>query len=157
MAVLAVDATPASTAAAAQPPKPFTTTTSCLIIPRAFGSMVNCPKRAFVSAICSQTEVFGTAVIKGAFGLTAANRGVWIARSLSCSWFCPSFTQASNPQLHFGNPISKSYRLTYGDDNGGVIHGSIYFAEELEEKLSQSPHMFVNDSSIILDLPQYGS
>ncbi|GKC42393.1 hypothetical protein Tco_1060115 [Tanacetum coccineum] len=91
MAVLAVDATPASTAAAAQPPKPFTTTTSCLIIPRAFGSMVNCPKRAFVSAICSQTEVFGTAfnspagafgltaAIKGAFGLTAANRGVWFA------------------------------------------------------------------------------
>ncbi|GKE96362.1 hypothetical protein Tco_1581217, partial [Tanacetum coccineum] len=23
--------------------------------------------------------------------------------------FCPSFTQASNPQLHYGNPISKSY------------------------------------------------
>ncbi|GJV57184.1 reverse transcriptase domain-containing protein [Tanacetum coccineum] len=27
--------------------------------------------------------------------------------------FCPSFTRASNPQLHFGNPISKSYRLTF--------------------------------------------
>ncbi|GJX83832.1 reverse transcriptase domain-containing protein [Tanacetum coccineum] len=26
--------------------------------------------------------------------------------------FCPSFTRASHPQLHFGNPISKSYRLT---------------------------------------------
>ncbi|GJS34659.1 hypothetical protein Tco_0533041 [Tanacetum coccineum] len=26
--------------------------------------------------------------------------------------FCPSITRASNPQLHFGNPISKSYRLT---------------------------------------------
>ncbi|GJW78051.1 reverse transcriptase domain-containing protein [Tanacetum coccineum] len=26
--------------------------------------------------------------------------------------FCPSFTRASNPQLHYGNPISKSYRLT---------------------------------------------
>ncbi|GJW49532.1 reverse transcriptase domain-containing protein [Tanacetum coccineum] len=26
--------------------------------------------------------------------------------------FCPSFTQASHPQLHFRNPISKSYRLT---------------------------------------------
>nr|GEU41392.1 reverse transcriptase domain-containing protein [Tanacetum cinerariifolium] len=25
-----------------------------------------------------------------------------------CSWFCPSITQSSNPQLHFGNPISKS-------------------------------------------------
>ncbi|GJU12917.1 hypothetical protein Tco_1135313 [Tanacetum coccineum] len=36
MAVLAVDATPASTTAAAQPPKPFTTTTSCLIIPSIF-------------------------------------------------------------------------------------------------------------------------
>ncbi|GJX38952.1 reverse transcriptase domain-containing protein [Tanacetum coccineum] len=23
-----------------------------------------------------------------------------------CSWFCPSFTRASNPQLHYGNPIS---------------------------------------------------
>ncbi|GJT18898.1 hypothetical protein Tco_0877604 [Tanacetum coccineum] len=35
--------------------------------------------------------------------------------------FCPSFTRASHPQLHFGNPISKSYRLTdddspYGED-----------------------------------------
>ncbi|GJT84717.1 hypothetical protein Tco_1066434 [Tanacetum coccineum] len=29
--------------------------------------------------------------------------------------FCPSFTRASNPQLHFGNPISKSYRLTDSD------------------------------------------
>ncbi|GKA97706.1 hypothetical protein Tco_0825600 [Tanacetum coccineum] len=27
--------------------------------------------------------------------------------------FCPSFTRASNPQLHFGNPISKSYRLMF--------------------------------------------
>ncbi|GKB18051.1 hypothetical protein Tco_0851974 [Tanacetum coccineum] len=27
--------------------------------------------------------------------------------------FCPSFTRASNPQLYFGNPISKSYRLTF--------------------------------------------
>ncbi|GKF05542.1 hypothetical protein Tco_0036210, partial [Tanacetum coccineum] len=26
--------------------------------------------------------------------------------------FCPSFTRASNLQLYFGNPISKSYRLT---------------------------------------------
>ncbi|GKA54427.1 hypothetical protein Tco_0753376, partial [Tanacetum coccineum] len=26
--------------------------------------------------------------------------------------FCPSFTRVSNPQLHYGNPISKSYRLT---------------------------------------------
>nr|GEX99402.1 hypothetical protein [Tanacetum cinerariifolium] len=24
----------------------------------------------------------------------------------SCSWFCPSITQSSHPQLHFGNPIS---------------------------------------------------
>ncbi|GJW29877.1 hypothetical protein Tco_0046752 [Tanacetum coccineum] len=31
----------------------------------------------------------------------------------SCSWFCPSFTRASNPQLHYGNPISKSYQLTF--------------------------------------------
>ncbi|GJY88471.1 hypothetical protein Tco_0503099, partial [Tanacetum coccineum] len=27
--------------------------------------------------------------------------------------FCPSITRASHPQLHFGNPISKSYRLTF--------------------------------------------
>ncbi|GJR85702.1 reverse transcriptase domain-containing protein [Tanacetum coccineum] len=27
--------------------------------------------------------------------------------------FCPSITRASNPQLPFGNPISKSYRLTF--------------------------------------------
>ncbi|GJV26217.1 hypothetical protein Tco_1378912, partial [Tanacetum coccineum] len=27
--------------------------------------------------------------------------------------FCPSFTRASHPQLHFRNPISKSYRLTF--------------------------------------------
>ncbi|GJW30970.1 hypothetical protein Tco_0047845 [Tanacetum coccineum] len=27
--------------------------------------------------------------------------------------FCPSFTRASNPQLHFRNPISESYRLTF--------------------------------------------
>ncbi|GJS82057.1 reverse transcriptase domain-containing protein [Tanacetum coccineum] len=26
--------------------------------------------------------------------------------------FCPSITRASHPQLHYGNPISKSYRLT---------------------------------------------
>ncbi|GKF26837.1 hypothetical protein Tco_0082731, partial [Tanacetum coccineum] len=26
---------------------------------------------------------------------------------------CPSTTRASHPQLHFGNPISKSYRLTF--------------------------------------------
>nr|GEW57078.1 hypothetical protein [Tanacetum cinerariifolium] len=31
----------------------------------------------------------------------------------SCSWFCPSITRSSHPQLHFGNPISKSYRLTF--------------------------------------------
>nr|GEW16513.1 hypothetical protein [Tanacetum cinerariifolium] len=24
----------------------------------------------------------------------------------SCSWFCPSITRSSHPQLHFGNPIS---------------------------------------------------
>nr|GEW88473.1 reverse transcriptase domain-containing protein [Tanacetum cinerariifolium] len=27
----------------------------------------------------------------------------------SCSWFCPSITRSSHPQLHFGNLISKSY------------------------------------------------
>nr|GEZ06371.1 reverse transcriptase domain-containing protein [Tanacetum cinerariifolium] len=27
--------------------------------------------------------------------------------------FCLSFTRASHPQLHFGNPVSKSYRLTF--------------------------------------------
>nr|GEZ39389.1 DNA-directed DNA polymerase [Tanacetum cinerariifolium] len=27
--------------------------------------------------------------------------------------FCPSFTRASHLQLHFGNPVSKSYRLTF--------------------------------------------
>nr|GEW49444.1 DNA-directed DNA polymerase [Tanacetum cinerariifolium] len=27
--------------------------------------------------------------------------------------FYPSFTRASHPQLHFGNPVSKSYRLTF--------------------------------------------
>nr|GEW67155.1 retrovirus-related Pol polyprotein from transposon TNT 1-94 [Tanacetum cinerariifolium] len=30
----------------------------------------------------------------------------------SCSWFCPSITGSSHAQLHFGNLISKSYRLT---------------------------------------------
>nr|GEV79374.1 retrovirus-related Pol polyprotein from transposon 17.6 [Tanacetum cinerariifolium] len=30
----------------------------------------------------------------------------------SCSWFCPSITRSSHPQLHLGNPISKSYQLT---------------------------------------------
>nr|GEV10844.1 DNA-directed DNA polymerase [Tanacetum cinerariifolium] len=33
-----------------------------------------------------------------------------VFRALS---FCLSFTRASHPQLHFGNPISKSYRLTF--------------------------------------------
>nr|GEZ46400.1 reverse transcriptase domain-containing protein [Tanacetum cinerariifolium] len=33
-----------------------------------------------------------------------------VSRALS---FCPSFTRASHPQLHFGNPISKSYRITF--------------------------------------------
>ncbi|GKD99270.1 hypothetical protein Tco_1387254 [Tanacetum coccineum] len=32
------------------------------------------------------------------------------SRALS---FCPSITRASYPQLQFGNPISKSYRLTF--------------------------------------------
>ncbi|GJY15948.1 hypothetical protein Tco_0386370 [Tanacetum coccineum] len=27
--------------------------------------------------------------------------------------FCPSITRALSPQLHFGNPISKSYQLTF--------------------------------------------
>nr|GEV81011.1 reverse transcriptase domain-containing protein [Tanacetum cinerariifolium] len=31
----------------------------------------------------------------------------------SCSWFCPLITRSSHPQLHFGNLISKSYRLTF--------------------------------------------
>nr|GEY32125.1 reverse transcriptase domain-containing protein [Tanacetum cinerariifolium] len=31
----------------------------------------------------------------------------------SCLWFCPSITRSSHPQLHFGNPISKSYQLTF--------------------------------------------
>nr|GEX71111.1 reverse transcriptase domain-containing protein [Tanacetum cinerariifolium] len=35
-----------------------------------------------------------------------------IVKSLVLSVF-PSFTRASHPQLHFGNPISKSYRLTF--------------------------------------------
>nr|GEU68082.1 DNA-directed DNA polymerase [Tanacetum cinerariifolium] len=33
-----------------------------------------------------------------------------VSRALS---FRPSFTRASHPQLHFGNPVSKSYRLTF--------------------------------------------
>nr|GEX56583.1 hypothetical protein [Tanacetum cinerariifolium] len=39
--------------------------------------------------------------------------------SLSCSQLCPLFTRASHPQLYFGNPVSKSYRLTfsYGTPN----------------------------------------
>nr|GEZ90349.1 reverse transcriptase domain-containing protein [Tanacetum cinerariifolium] len=31
----------------------------------------------------------------------------------SCSWFCLSITRSSHPQLQFGNPISKSYRLPF--------------------------------------------
>nr|GEU82166.1 hypothetical protein [Tanacetum cinerariifolium] len=31
----------------------------------------------------------------------------------SCLWFYPSITRSSNPQLQFGNPISKSYRLMF--------------------------------------------
>ncbi|GKC46220.1 hypothetical protein Tco_1063942 [Tanacetum coccineum] len=41
---------------------------------------------------------------------------VLIAQSFEASrarGFCPSFTRASHPQLHFGNPISKSYQLTF--------------------------------------------
>ncbi|GJV77379.1 reverse transcriptase domain-containing protein [Tanacetum coccineum] len=41
---------------------------------------------------------------------------VLIARIFEASrarGFCPSFTRASHPQLHYGNPISKSYRLTF--------------------------------------------
>nr|GFA47633.1 reverse transcriptase domain-containing protein [Tanacetum cinerariifolium] len=33
-----------------------------------------------------------------------------VSRALS---FCLSFTRASHPQLQFGNPVSKSYRLTF--------------------------------------------
>ncbi|GJS50357.1 hypothetical protein Tco_0600478 [Tanacetum coccineum] len=39
-----------------------------------------------------------------------------IARTFEASralGFCPSLTRASNPQLHYGNLISKSYRLTF--------------------------------------------
>ncbi|GJY94864.1 hypothetical protein Tco_0511225, partial [Tanacetum coccineum] len=39
-------------------------------------------------------------------------RIAWIFEASRALGFCPSFTRASNPQLHFGNPISKSYRLT---------------------------------------------
>ncbi|GKE31768.1 reverse transcriptase domain-containing protein, partial [Tanacetum coccineum] len=40
----------------------------------------------------------------------------WIAPIFEASrahGFCPSITRASNPQLHFGNSISKSYQLTF--------------------------------------------
>ncbi|GJV10001.1 reverse transcriptase domain-containing protein [Tanacetum coccineum] len=40
-------------------------------------------------------------------------RIAWIFEASRALGFCPSFTRASNPQLHFGNPISKSYRLTF--------------------------------------------
>nr|GFC54820.1 hypothetical protein [Tanacetum cinerariifolium] len=33
-----------------------------------------------------------------------------VSRALS---FCLSFTRASHPQLHSGNPVSKSYRLMF--------------------------------------------
>ncbi|GJW78028.1 reverse transcriptase domain-containing protein [Tanacetum coccineum] len=49
-------------------------------------------------------------------GPFSSSRGNKIARLFEASrahGFCPSFTQASHPQLHFGNPISKSYRLTF--------------------------------------------
>ncbi|GKE31619.1 hypothetical protein Tco_1450941, partial [Tanacetum coccineum] len=36
----------------------------------------------------------------------------WLFEASRARGFCPSFARASNPQLHFGNPISKSYRLT---------------------------------------------
>nr|GEV68555.1 DNA-directed DNA polymerase [Tanacetum cinerariifolium] len=39
-----------------------------------------------------------------------------VSRALS---FCRSFTRASYPQLHFGNPVSKSYRLTF---SFGILH-----------------------------------
>ncbi|GJW42397.1 reverse transcriptase domain-containing protein [Tanacetum coccineum] len=41
-----------------------------------------------------------------------AHRLSWIFEAFRARGFCPSITRASNPQLHFGNPISKSYRLT---------------------------------------------
>ncbi|GJU10711.1 hypothetical protein Tco_1133107 [Tanacetum coccineum] len=37
----------------------------------------------------------------------------WIFEASRALEFCPSFTRASHPQLQFGNPISKSYRLTF--------------------------------------------
>nr|GEY11126.1 hypothetical protein [Tanacetum cinerariifolium] len=39
---------------------------------------------------------------------------------VSCALsFCLSFTRASHPQLYFGNPVSKSYRLTF---SFGILH-----------------------------------
>ncbi|GJT04154.1 reverse transcriptase domain-containing protein [Tanacetum coccineum] len=40
-------------------------------------------------------------------------RNSWIFEASRARGFCPSITRASHPQLQFGNPISKSYRLTF--------------------------------------------
>ncbi|GKA05205.1 reverse transcriptase domain-containing protein [Tanacetum coccineum] len=40
-------------------------------------------------------------------------RIAWIFEVSRARSFCPSITRASHPQLHFRNPISKSYRLTF--------------------------------------------
>nr|GEZ21565.1 hypothetical protein [Tanacetum cinerariifolium] len=45
-------------------------------------------------------------------GENTPNFGDFLDLEDACSWFCPSITQSSHPQLHFGNSISKSYRLT---------------------------------------------
>nr|GEY73046.1 hypothetical protein [Tanacetum cinerariifolium] len=42
--------------------------------------------------------------------LKQALRGISPDFEDSFSWFCPSITRSSHPQLHFGNPVSKSYR-----------------------------------------------
>ncbi|GJS29086.1 retrovirus-related pol polyprotein from transposon TNT 1-94, partial [Tanacetum coccineum] len=41
-----------------------------------------------------------------ACGFCPRSTRIFTISLLSCSWFCPSFTRASNPQLHYGNPIS---------------------------------------------------
>nr|GEW29622.1 reverse transcriptase domain-containing protein [Tanacetum cinerariifolium] len=48
----------------------------------------------------------------------------------SCSGFCPSITGSSLPQLHFGNQISKSYRIT--------VH-STFHVSNLKKCLSDEP------------------
>ncbi|GKD00050.1 reverse transcriptase domain-containing protein [Tanacetum coccineum] len=74
------------------------------------------------------------------------NRDVLDSEASRAPGFCPSITRASNPQLHFGNPISKSYRLTF---IFSIIHKRLrIYVETLRKNIEDNVSFKYGGSSI---------